>query len=87
MAWTDDKRNAVITSYVDTMEKEYDNDEDRAKSSMEVVKELAEVHGESPNGVVESLVLLKFLSKKLLQLLQQRVQELSVLIKQTQFKH
>jgi len=55
MAWNDEKRAAVTTTYTDTMEKEYDNDVDRAKNSIEVVKELAEIHGETTNGVRQVL--------------------------------
>lgn len=51
MAWTDEKRAAVIAEYTHTMETEYDNDADRSAASVEVVKELAEKHGETPNGV------------------------------------
>lgn len=51
MAWTDDKRAAVIAEYTNTMATEYDNDADRSAASLEVVKELGEKHGEAPNGV------------------------------------
>jgi hypothetical protein len=55
MAWTDEKRKLVVDSYVTTMETEYTTDEDRAKSSVEVVKDLADTHGETPNGVRQML--------------------------------
>lgn len=51
MAWTEEKRNLVIAEYVDTMQNEYETDEERAASTMEVVAELAEKHGETVNGV------------------------------------
>ena len=51
MAWTDEKRQLVIEQYNEIMQNEYNNDEDRAAASVEVVKELAEIHGETPNGV------------------------------------
>jgi len=50
MAWSQDKKDAVIKEYTETMEKEYDTDESRAANSMEVVEELAEKHGEAVNG-------------------------------------
>lgn len=51
MAWTDEKRALVISEYKDIMANEYDSDETRAAASVEVVKELAETHGETSNGV------------------------------------
>jgi len=51
MAWTDEKRALVISEYSDTMANEYDNDIDRAAASVEIVKELAETHAETVNGV------------------------------------
>jgi|TARA_R110000744_G_scaffold105159_2_gene201112 hypothetical protein len=51
MAWTDEKRALVISEYSDTMANEYDNDIDRAAASVEIVKELAETHEETVNGV------------------------------------
>ena len=50
MAWTQEKKDALIAKYVETMENEYDTDEARANASMEVVEELAEEVGESVNG-------------------------------------
>jgi len=64
MAWTDEKRKAVIASYTDTMENEYDNDEARALATTEVAAELAEIHGESVNGVINILSRAKVLIKK-----------------------
>lgn len=51
LAWDDTKRAAVIAEYTHIMSTEYDNDADRSAASLEVVKELAEKHGEAPNGV------------------------------------
>jgi len=53
--WTTEKKETIIASYVETMEKEYDNDEDRAKATTEVAAELAEIHGEATNGVISVL--------------------------------
>lgn len=50
MAWTQEKKDAVIQEYVDTMANEYDNDVDRAANSMEVVEELAVKYEEAVNG-------------------------------------
>ena len=55
MAWTDQKRETVINTYKDTMANEYDTDESRAAATTEVAAELAEVHGESVNGVINIL--------------------------------
>jgi len=43
MAWTDEKKQAVIEAY--------EAAEPTAENSMEVVKELAEEYEESPNGI------------------------------------
>jgi hypothetical protein len=37
------------------METEYTTDEDRARASVEVAKDLADTHGETPNGVRQML--------------------------------
>jgi len=50
MAWTQDKKDAVIQEYTDTMANEYDTDESRALNSMEVVEELAVKYEEAVNG-------------------------------------
>lgn len=50
MAWTQEKKDAVIAKYVETMENEYDTDEERAAASMEVVAELAGEIDEAVNG-------------------------------------
>jgi hypothetical protein len=50
MAWTDEKRAAVIAEYVDIMNTEYKTDAERAAASVEVVKELSEKYGETSNG-------------------------------------
>jgi hypothetical protein len=55
MAWTDEKRKLVVDSYVATMETDYTTDEERASASVEVVKDLADEHGETPNGVRQML--------------------------------
>jgi hypothetical protein len=55
MAWTDEKRKLVVESYVATMETDYSTDEERASASVEVVKDLADEHGETPNGVRQML--------------------------------
>ena len=49
MAWTDEKRAAVIEAYKAALET-MDTDEQRAAESMEIVKEIAEEFEESPNG-------------------------------------
>lgn len=64
MAWTDEKRKLVIDEYVNTMENEYATDEERARASMEVVRELSEIHGETPNGVRGILSAAKVFIKK-----------------------
>jgi len=64
MAWTDEKRTAVIASYTNTMENEYDNDEARAAATTEVAAELAEIHGETVNGVINILNRAKVYIKK-----------------------
>lgn len=51
MAWTDEKKNLVIESYKNTIEAEYDNDNDRYSANAEILAELAEEHGESVNGI------------------------------------
>lgn len=51
MAWTDEKRAAVVAKYTDIMTNEYDTDEARANATIEVVKELAEEFEEAVNGV------------------------------------
>lgn len=51
MAWTDEKKAAVIEAYTQTMENEYDNDEARYAANTDVLGELAEEHEESVNGV------------------------------------
>lgn len=51
MAWTDEKKQKVIEQYEDIMKNEYDSDEGRAAATIEVVKQLAEEHGEAVNGV------------------------------------
>lgn len=51
MAWTDEKREAVIAEYQDTMQNEYDTDAKREAATVEVVKELAEKYEETVNGV------------------------------------
>lgn len=50
MAWTDEKKELVVAQYVEIMENQFDTDEQRASASMEVVTQLAEEHGETPNG-------------------------------------
>lgn len=57
MAWTDTKRAEVVAEYSNVMATEYDNDAARAAASLEVVKELADKHEESANGV--RMVLMK----------------------------
>lgn len=57
MAWTDTKRAEVVAEYSNIMATEYDNDAARAAASLEVVKELADKHEESANGV--RMVLMK----------------------------
>lgn len=64
MAWDDKKRSEVIAAYVETMEKEYDTDEARAAATTEVAAELAEIHGESTNGVITILNRAKVYIKK-----------------------
>jgi hypothetical protein len=64
MAWTDEKRKAVIEAYTDTMKNEYDTDEARAAATTEVCAELAEIHGESTNGVITILNKAKVYIKK-----------------------
>lgn len=64
MAWTDEKRKAVIESYVDTMENEYDTDETRAAATTEVAAELAKIHDETTNGVITILNRAKVYIKK-----------------------
>lgn len=51
MAWTDEKKQEVIQEYVAIMENEYKTDEERAASTVEVTKELADKYGETVNGV------------------------------------
>ena len=43
LAWTDEKKEAVIEQYL--------NENPTPENSMEIVKDIAEEHGESPNGV------------------------------------
>lgn len=50
MAWTDEKKEEVVAKYVEIMETQFDTDEQRSSSSMEVVKQLADEYGETPNG-------------------------------------
>lgn len=50
MAWTDEKREAVIAEYVETMETQFDTAAERAASTTEVVAQIAEKHGETVNG-------------------------------------
>ena len=64
MAWDEVKRQKVIDSYVDTMKNEYDNDEARALATTEVAAELAEIHGETTNGVINILNRAKVYIKK-----------------------
>ena len=64
MAWTQEKRDAVIAKYVETMENEYDTDEARAAASIEVVEELAAEIGETVNGTRAILSRAKVYIKK-----------------------
>lgn len=43
MSWTDELREEVVAAYVER--------EPTPENSMEIVKEIAEEHGQSPNGV------------------------------------
>lgn len=51
MAWTDDKREAVIAEYQEIMNDQYETDAERAGATVEVVAQLAEKYGETVNGV------------------------------------
>lgn len=51
MAWNDEKKQEVIDKYSEIMENEYQNDEERAEHTMEVVSQLASDFDETPNGV------------------------------------
>ena len=51
MAWTEDKKALVASEYSDIMANNYATDEERANATVEIVAELAEKHGEAPNGV------------------------------------
>jgi hypothetical protein len=62
--WTDQKRQEVIEAYTDTMKNEYDTDEARAAATTEVAAELAEIHGETTNGVIGILNRAKVYIKK-----------------------
>ena len=64
MAWTEEKRKLVCSQYTETMNTEYDSDESRAAATTEVCAELAEIHGESVNGVVTILSRAKVYFKK-----------------------
>jgi hypothetical protein len=56
MAWTDESKAEVIKAYVDAKPTE--------KTSIEIIKQLAEEHGQSPNGVRAILVAAKVYIKK-----------------------
>lgn len=64
MAWTDEKRKLVVDSYVATMKDDYETDEARANATTEVAAELAELHGETVNGVISILNRAKVYIKK-----------------------
>ena len=49
--WTDEQKTEVIARYQEIMENDFDTDEDRASHSVEVVAQLAEDLGKTPNGV------------------------------------
>jgi predicted negative regulator of RcsB-dependent stress response len=51
MNWTDEKRAEIIAHYVETMETNFSTDEERAKNSIPVVKDLASQYGETTNAV------------------------------------
>lgn len=51
MAWTDEKKSDVVSEYTRIMAEDFDTDEQRASVSVEIVKQLAEQFGETPNGV------------------------------------
>lgn len=51
MAWTDEKKEKVVAEYSEIMKNNYETDEERANATTEIVAQLAEVHGEAPNGV------------------------------------
>ena len=51
MAWTDEKKELVVNEYSDIMKNNYADDAERAIATVEVVKDLADKHGEAVNGV------------------------------------
>lgn len=50
MAWTDEKKEAVVNEYKEIMETQFADDKERGDATIEVVKQLAEKHGETTNG-------------------------------------
>jgi len=50
MAWDDQKKEAVVAEYQEIMENQFADDKERANATIEVVKQLAEKHGETTNG-------------------------------------
>ena len=51
MAWTEEKKELVVSEYSDIMKNDYKTDEERANVTVEIVAQLAKKHGEAPNGV------------------------------------
>lgn len=50
MAWTDEKKEKVVTEYQEIMENQFADDKERANATIEVVKDLAEKYEETTNG-------------------------------------
>lgn len=49
--WTEELKTEVIARYQEIMKNDFENDEDRAAHSVEVVSQLAEDFGKTNNGV------------------------------------